>query len=495
MCPSDRGDDDVPKFGERWENVCRLSNPAVVVRDISEKFLERRRCASPLSIQQHISRPFAPRLCGSTLPGFMSPSGSRLFLISFIVCTAPAPSSSSRYFTFPTPTPCSPVHVPPKAIARCTINPASRSASCTSASLAGSNMMKTWKLPSPACATIGQSRSEASSCRLLSEMSSSSFESGTQTSVIIGSFPGLTAIADQSASFLAFQSSFISCSAVATFTLPAPRSRQSLVTCLSCSCTPAAEPVTSNIMCVRSGKLKRPAFASFSIRIMTSSMSSARPTCTPDRITACVASAAAEMLGKSHIKAAACFGSCCTRSVASVMTASVPSLPISSRVRSYPAALLRARDAVLTMRPSESTAVMEMTLSRIVPYRTAVLPEQRQAHIPPMLAPGPGSSGKKSPCGLSISFSSTYPSPASTVTSSSSTLRRFRAFISFMSRHTPPTGVRVCPSSEVAPPYGTRGTRCFAHSFTSVETSSVVRGRTITSGLRSTLWYELQGLP
>ena len=53
--------------------------------------------------------------------------------------------------------------------------------------------------------------------------------------------------------------------------------------------------------------------------------------------------------------------------VASVMTASVPSDPTSRRVKSYPAALLRARDPVRTTVPSCSTAVRLSTFSRIVP--------------------------------------------------------------------------------------------------------------------------------
>ncbi|MGJ3626756.1 hypothetical protein AB5I41_07605 [Sphingomonas sp. MMS24-JH45] len=56
-----------------------------------------------------------------------------------------------------------------------------------------------------------------------------------------------------------------------------------------------------------------------------------------------------------------------SRSVTSVMMPSVPSLPTYSRVRSYPAADLRARRAVVTTFPSGVTTFRLSTASRIVP--------------------------------------------------------------------------------------------------------------------------------
>jgi hypothetical protein len=46
------------------------------------------------------------------------------------------------------------------------------------------------------------------------------------------------------------------------------------------------------------------------------------------------------------------------------------------------------------MRPSGRTTVSDSTFSRIVPYRTAVVPEARVAAIPPKVASAPGSTEK-----------------------------------------------------------------------------------------------------
>ena len=55
------------------------------------------------------------------------------------------------------------------------------------------------------------------------------------------------------------------------------------------------------------------------------------------------------------------------RSVISVITPSVPSLPTKMRVRSYPALDFFARRAVRTIFPSPVTTVIDRTFSRIVP--------------------------------------------------------------------------------------------------------------------------------
>src|SRR5262245_53268856 len=49
---------------------------------------------------------------GTSLPGFMSPRGSRARFTSRITATA-SPCSWATYFSLPKPTPCSPVQVPP----------------------------------------------------------------------------------------------------------------------------------------------------------------------------------------------------------------------------------------------------------------------------------------------------------------------------------------------------------------------------------------------
>ena len=54
------------------------------------------------------------------LPGFMMLCGSSACLICRIIATAPVPASSTRKPCLCSPMPCSPVQVPPAAIARCT---------------------------------------------------------------------------------------------------------------------------------------------------------------------------------------------------------------------------------------------------------------------------------------------------------------------------------------------------------------------------------------
>ena len=79
------------------------------------------------------------------------------------------------------------------------------------------------------------------------------------------------------------------------------------------------------------------------------------------------AATAAPMSGKAQTPALIASGWPCSRSVSSVISPSVPSLPTISPVRSKPAADLRARVPVRITRPSASTTSSASTLSRIVP--------------------------------------------------------------------------------------------------------------------------------
>ena len=72
------------------------------------------------------------------LPGFMMFFGSSARLIVRIICTAPAPASSTRNPILCRPMPCSPVQVPSSASARCTSCRFSRSAVSRSAGMFGS---------------------------------------------------------------------------------------------------------------------------------------------------------------------------------------------------------------------------------------------------------------------------------------------------------------------------------------------------------------------
>mmetsp|Transcript_32814 Transcript_32814/g.79772 ORF Transcript_32814/g.79772 Transcript_32814/m.79772 type:complete len:212 (-) Transcript_32814:596-1231(-) len=106
--------------------------------------------------------------------------------------------------------------------------------------------------------------------------------------------------------------------------------------------------------------------------------------------------------------------------VTDVMTPSVPSDPIKSDVKSYPAEFFGARVPVFVIVPSAKTHSSANTLSRIVPYRTAVVPDAEVAAIPPMVASAPGSTTKFNPVYRNASFNVFRVTPAPTVAIGSS---------------------------------------------------------------------------
>src|SRR6185295_13181049 len=140
-------------------------------------------------------------------------------------------------------------------------------------------------------------------------------------------------------------------------------------------------------------------------------------------------------------------------------------------------------------RPSARTAVSPSTFSRIVPYRTAVVPEARVAAMPPIVASAPGSTGKVRPVLFNALFSWSRVTPASTVASRSSALTRTTRFISRRSRQMPPRMALTCPSREVPAPNGTTGICRRALIATIAATSSVECGKQTTSGAAGA-WYD-----
>lgn len=70
------------------------------------------------------------------------------------------------------------------------------------------------------------------------------------------------------------------------------------------------------------------------------------------------------------------------------------------------------------------------TLSRMVPYRTAFVPEAPVPIMPPICAPGAGSTGKKSgiPRSFSSAFRASYDTPGCTTASRSCSVGRERVF-------------------------------------------------------------------
>ena len=73
-----------------------------------------------------------------------------------------------------------------------------------------------------------------------------------------------------------------------------------------------------------------------------------------------------------------------SRSHAFVTTASVPSLPTRSDVRSYPATSFRVLPPVTVTRPSAKTASRPSTHFPVTPYLAACGPPAFSATFPPM---------------------------------------------------------------------------------------------------------------
>ena len=151
-------------------------------------------------------------------------------------------------------------------------------------------------------------------------------------------------------------------------------------------------------------------------------------------------------------------------------------------MRSYPADDFLARPPVRTTSPLASTTVSETTLSRMVPYRTVVVPDAPVAAIPPSVASAPGSTGKKRPVPFSSRSSRSRVTPASTVASRSSGRTASTRFIPLMSIEMPPQSACTCPSIEVPAPKGITGVPCLAHARTTNTTSSVDCAKTTASG-------------
>ena len=124
----------------------------------------------------------------------------------------------------------------------------------------------------------------------------------------------------------------------------------------------------------------------------------------------------------------------------------------------------------------------DRTFSRIVPYRTAVVPEARVAAIPPRVASTPGSTEKKRPLSRRYLLSCLWVTPACTVASRSPGLTRRIWFIRERSMVTPPRNATTWPSKPLPLPKGIIGTLWLAHTLTISLTSSVDSANATASG-------------
>src|SRR5688572_9034865 len=102
--------------------------------------------------------------------------------------------------------------------------------------------------------------------------------------------------------------------------------------------------------------------------------------------------------------------------------------------------------------------------------------------MPPIVASAPGSTQKARPVLASALFNCRCVTPASTVASRSSALTRRTRFIRDRSIETPPLTALTCPSSDDPAPNAITAAPWRAAALTMALTSSVVSGKTTTSG-------------
>mmetsp|Transcript_14620 Transcript_14620/g.55044 ORF Transcript_14620/g.55044 Transcript_14620/m.55044 type:complete len:232 (+) Transcript_14620:341-1036(+) len=230
--------------------------------------------------------------------------------------------------------PCSPVHVPPRRMARFTMRSLRRSASWLSTGLCASKVRKVWKLPSPTWPTMGARPASrlASMSALVSVTASASRDTGTHTSVIATSISGWADCADQSATFRACQSLATSLGSDAQRHPSAPWWRMASAVRAAHSFTASGDPANLK-KSVGATAWSKPD-CSLITRIMPSSSSSTQLTSTPSRSKRITAAAASPTVGNAATATAVVSGRGRSLSVASVMTARVPSEPTRSRARS-----------------------------------------------------------------------------------------------------------------------------------------------------------------
>ena len=221
---------------------------------------------------------------------------------------------------------------------------------------------------------------------------------------------------------------------------------------------------------------------SFTFLTDSASTNSIRATGMPPPKMPTTASTAFFTDGKTARAAVIASGMPYTFSVSSVMTPSVPSEPTNMPFRWIPEEDLAARLPVWMMSPFASTTSRSLTWSRMMPYRTEVVPLAFVAAIPPSVASAPGSTVKNKPYFFSSLFRTDLVTPGWTVTRKSLSFTSMIEFICDRSSEIPPLTGITCPSRLVPKPNGTTGIfRSFAN-FSTLLTSTLFRGKTTTSG-------------
>src|SRR5690606_35957342 len=116
------------------------------------------------------------------LPGFRMLSGSNTALMPCCTSRATGPVSSSSQRCLSTPTPCSPVSVPPSSSARVNTSSAAAHTSGGGSLVPCSKMNVGCRLPSPACATVQMRTPCRAAAASIAPIMSGGTERGTHTS-------------------------------------------------------------------------------------------------------------------------------------------------------------------------------------------------------------------------------------------------------------------------------------------------------------------------
>ncbi len=170
--------------------------------------------------------------------------------------------------------------------------------------------------------------------------------------------------------------------------------------------------------------------------------------------------------------------------VASVMTASVPSEPISSRVRSYPTTPLVVETPVRISSPPAVTARRPRVFSRGVPYLTARGPAELYARLPPTVhtAALVGSGGQKKPWAAAASCTSWLVTPGSTTINRFAGSIRSIRFMRSRARTRALSRGTVAPVVPVPRPRATTGMRASLHRRRMARIWSCRRGKATAPG-------------
>mmetsp|Transcript_33961 Transcript_33961/g.72052 ORF Transcript_33961/g.72052 Transcript_33961/m.72052 type:complete len:480 (-) Transcript_33961:119-1558(-) len=415
-------------------------------------------------------------------PGFMMFNGSIAFLMFLITFTCTSPCSAFMYFIFPSPTPCSPVHVPPAANASSTAFLSHAIMVARSDSLYGTSR---WKFPSAMWQHMIGGRPHPLNTASVCAITSGKLDKGTQQS------PGYTLSASgRSFQSLAAKKHPRRASQRSSILDPSSASVYPVQPCFFAICSVflassinwstlspwnSKNKVGTSSSCILNFLFVACIPGPFNISHRASEGTTLCRNATTHR-------AAAPTSLKEIKDPTRSFGRACTRHANWVITPRVPSDPANSCVRSYPAEDFRTNRLVSIKSPFGSTICSDTKFSRDVPYFKVDRPDPLVAAIPPTEGFEDGSGPNSRPCFSSMLFTSTLNQPGPQTSTKSSFFSSIcRSCIT--SSTTPPRTGRAAPSSPVPAPRGTTGIFFAKHNRITACTSATVFGHTTHSGM------------